>query len=258
MVMVIGLGLIIGSFLNVCIYRMPLGKSIAWPGSHCPHCKKAVAWFDNVPVLSFVWLKGKCRSCQKGISARYPFVELLSAAAVWLAWISWSELPYVLMGAVIFFALIVVIFIDLDHQIIPDSISLGGIAAGLVFSAFFYEWHGAHNWQSSLLSSGLGILVGGGSLLITALVAEAILKKEAMGGGDIKLLAAVGAFCGWPGAMMTLFLGSLSGSVAGLILKWIYKAERIPFGPYIALGAVANLLWGKAIVSWYLGSMLQY
>ena len=253
-------GLLIGSFLNVCIWRLPRGESIAWPASHCPSCKTPIRPYDNIPVLAYAWLGGKCRSCKARIPIQYPVVELLGGAAGFLAFSNWSG-AYAAAAAVIFWSLIVVTWIDWEHQIIPDEISIGGIVAGLVFSFFFPVWVGgpdaAAGWRA-LLGSIAGLLTGGGILYLMAVIGEKVFKKEAMGGGDVKLLAAIGAFFGWKGALFGLFAGSLVGSFAGLAVKWTLKKETIPFGPYLALGTVLYLFWGEPVLSWYVTHVLQY
>lgn len=254
-------GLLIGSFLNVCIWRMPRSQSIAWPASHCPFCKKPIRWFDNIPVLAWCALRGRCRDCAAPIPVRYPAVELLGGLAGFTAFTAWSG-PYAAAAAVIFWALIVVVWVDWEHQIIPDEISVGGVAAGLIFSSFFPQWITGEAsrgiWWAAPAASMAGILTGGGILYLMAVIGEKVFKKEAMGGGDVKLLAAVGAFFGWKGALFTLFAGSVAGSVAGLGVKIFSKKEEIPFGPYLAAGAVLYMFWGEALLSWYLSRVLQY
>ncbi len=249
-------GLLIGSFLNVCIWRLPRGESIAWPASHCPSCKTPIRWHDNLPVIAYLILGGRCRSCKVRIPLRYPFVELLGGLSAFLAFSVWSG-PYAAMAAVIFWALIVVTWIDLEHQIIPDEISVGGVVIGPIFSFFFPVWIGGANGYWALLWSGVGILLGGGILYLMAVVGEKVFKKEAMGGGDVKLLAAMGAFFGWEGVLFTLFAGSIAGSFVGLAVKWTTRKEVIPFGPYLAMGCFLYMLYGKAILGWYASLMLQ-
>jgi leader peptidase (prepilin peptidase)/N-methyltransferase len=250
-------GLLVGSFLNVCIWRMPRNESIAWPGSHCPSCKTPIFWYDNIPVFAYIRLRGRCHSCQTRIPFRYPMVELLGGFAGFLAF-SWWTLPYALMGTVIFWALIVLTWIDIEHQIIPDEISVGGIVAGVIFTFFFPDWVGASAGWMSLRESAIGVISGGGFLFFMAVVGEKIFKKEAMGGGDVKLLAAIGAFFGWKGALFTIFIGSIAGSFVGIGVKLVTKKEEIPFGPYLALGIFIYMLFGGPLLSWYMGRMLQY
>lgn len=244
-------GLVVGSFLNVCIWRLPRNESIVWPGSHCPKCAAPIRWFDNIPLLSYALLLGRCRKCKAVISWRYPLVELLAGISAAVSLAVWGFTPYGIMGMVIFFTGIVVTFIDFDHQIIPDEITLPGIAAGLIFSVVFPAWHGTASHLGGIAQAVLGFLAGGGTLYIVGTVGEWVFKKEAMGGGDVKLLAALGAFLGWKRTLLAIFVASFAGAVVGLILKAAKGEERIPFGPYLILGAVICLFWGNDILAWY-------
>jgi leader peptidase (prepilin peptidase)/N-methyltransferase len=241
-------GAVIGSFLNVCIYRIPAGVSIVHPPSRCPACGSSIRWYQNVPILSYLLLRGKCADCGVRISARYPLVEaltgLLFALVLYRIGFQWATLVYWLFAA----ALIVITFIDFDHQIIPDMISLPGIAVGFLCS-FAVPWI---SWTDSLL----GILAGGGSLYLVAVVYEQLAKKEGMGGGDIKLLAMIGAFLGWKAVLPVIFFSSLMGTLVGVPVMLIKKAGSklaIPFGPFLAAAALFYLFWGAALIRWYLG-----
>lgn len=240
-------GLIIGSFLNVCIWRLPAGESIVYPPSHCPQCKTRIRWWDNVPLLSYVWLRGRCRACGDRISLRYPAVEVGTGfvAVVLLYW--FGPTPRLGVYGVFLCALIVISLIDFDHQIIPDVISLPGIVVGLICSAA--------GFAVGLLPSFIGVLLGGGILYAVAVGYHALTGREGMGGGDIKLLAMIGAFLGWRGVLVTLLLGSLTGALIGMALIAIRGGDTrlpIPFGPFLALGAVCALLFGDALITWYL------
>lgn len=240
-------GAIVGSFLNVCIFRLPNKESIIWPGSHCPHCKKPIKFYDNIPIISYLLLRGKCRQCHGSISFQYPLVEGITALSSLLLimkfGLSLSYLIYFLFVA----ALIVVTVIDLYHQIIPDVISLPGIGAGLLASLTVS--------QITFTNSLLGILLGGGSLFLIATVYQWLFKREGMGGGDVKLLAMIGAFLGWKAVILTILLGSLVGSIIGIILM-VSKGKdfkyAIPFGPFLSLGAVIALFYQNEIIFWYL------
>ena len=241
------LGAIIGSFLNVCICRIPVGKSIVSPPSSCPHCGHRIRWFQNIPIISYVFLGGKCASCRVGISLRYPAIEtltgLLFALVLYYFGFSTATLVYWLFLAV----LVVIAFIDLDHQIIPDVISLPGIAIGFVCS-FFVPW-------LSWLDSVLGIIVGGGVLLAIAWIYEKVTKREGMGGGDIKFLGMLGAFLGWKAILPIVFIASLIGSLIGVPLMLLQKGDTklaISFGPFLAFAATVYLFWGRELVYWYL------
>jgi leader peptidase (prepilin peptidase)/N-methyltransferase len=241
------LGLVLGSFFNVCIYRLPREESIVWPGSHCPQCRHALAPWDNIPLVSFLLLRGSCRYCRQPISTRYPLVELLTAGLmVSLAWrfgFSWAFLQFAVLAG----ALLVVTFIDLEHQIIPDVISIPGLLVGLGLSVLT----GNPGWKSSLI----GLLVGGGLLYLLAAGYEILTKREGMGGGDIKLLAMIGAFLGWTGVLVTVILAAVVGSILGIALILFWKKGRthaLPFGPFLSLGALIHLFWGPELIAWYL------
>lgn len=241
-------GMVVGSFLNVCICRMPKNESIVSPPSHCPLCSYQIRWYDNIPVLSYLVLRGKCRGCGTHISLQYPLVELLNGILALFLFLRFG--PTLVFAALFLFcsALVVITFIDIEHQIIPDEISLSGIVAGFVLS-FFLQGHG---WLNSLL----GILLGGGSLLLVAYVYQRLTGKEGMGGGDIKLLAMMGAFLGWKSVPFIIFTSSLAGSLIGVSIMLFQKKDSklaIPFGPYLAFGAVLYIFCGKALIRWYLG-----
>ena len=242
------LGLIIGSFSNVCIYRIPKNESIVFPASHCPNCHTPIKAIDNVPILSFLLLKGKCRKCGEKISIRYPVVEFLTGAIYLLIFLIYGRSYQTLIYALLSSALIIISFIDLDVQIIPDEISLPGIVIGLALS-FIVPY-------ISYLNSLLGIIAGGGIIFLIALAGLAIFKKEAMGGGDVKLSAMIGAFIGWKYIIVSLFVGFFIGAIAGILLillKIRNRDDLVPFGPFIVLGSFITLLWGENILSWYLG-----
>ncbi|MBI4839310.1 MAG: prepilin peptidase [Nitrospirae bacterium] len=249
-------GAVVGSFLNVCIYRIPKELSIVRPSSHCPSCGKPVRFYDNIPIISYIFLGGKCRACGSGISAKYPLVEFLNAflyvLAVWrFPNISWHLPAYFVFIS----AMIVITFIDLEYQIIPDRITLPGIPIGLILGSLmlpdpFFRWEAL-----GFKASGIGVLLGGGLFYLTAIVGTAVFKKEALGGGDIKMMAMVGGFLGWKGVLLTTFLGSLFGSLIGLFLIAVKGREwgsKIPFGPYLALGSLVSLFSGQEILMWYL------
>ena len=241
-------GLVLGSFFNVCIHRLPREESVIWPGSHCPACRHPLALADNLPLVSFLLLKGSCRYCHQPISWRYPLIELLTGVLlVFLGWrfgLSWA----LVQGIVLSGALLVISFIDLEYQIIPDVISLPGMAIGFGLSWFT----GLPGWKSSLI----GFLVGGGVLYLLAAGYAWFTKREGLGGGDIKLLAMIGAFTGWLGVLVTILVGSLVGTLVGLALMLFWKKKRtfaLPFGPFLSLGALIYLFWGYRLVLWYLG-----
>ncbi len=240
------LGIVIGSFLTVCIHRVPKGQSIVAPRSACPTCGTQIGWYDNVPLLSFLWLRGHCRVCQQAIAPRYPIIELVNGLGflliVWKFGSTWTAAIY----AGLFSVFWVVTWIDWDHKIIPDMITLPGIVIGVLCATFLLPT----GWFDSVL----GVLIGGGILLALAWISPYLFGKEGMGGGDIKFLAMVGAFLGWQQALVTLMIASVFGAVIGiglLMLKVMRKGQYIPFGPYLAFGAVIAMLWGPEIWHWY-------
>ena len=242
------LGLIVGSFCNVCIYRIPKNESIIYPASHCPKCRTTIRPFDNIPLLSYILLKGRCRNCGSKISIQYPIVEFLTGIIYLIIYLIYGLSIQSLIYTILSSALIIIAFIDLQEQIIPDIISLPGVVIGLILS-FIVPY-------MSFINSVLGVLVGGGIILIIALVGSKIFKKEAMGGGDVKLAAMIGAFLGWRYAIISLFLGFFLGALAGIFLilsKIKSREDMVPFGPFIALGSLITLLWGEKIILWYVG-----
>ena len=243
-------GAVVGSFLNVCILRIPAEKSIAYPPSHCPKCHSPIKWYDNIPMISYLILMGKCRSCKERISFRYPLIELLTALFSLAAALMFGPTLTYLVYFAFVSSLIVITFIDLDHQIIPDIISLPGIPLGFLASFIVPEI----TYKESLI----GIVIGGGLLLLVAIAYEFIAKKEGMGGGDVKLLAMIGAWLGWKAILFTLFVASLSGTLIGGAFMLIHKQGRhyaIPFGPFLSMGALLYLFFGEPIIYWYLGML---
>jgi leader peptidase (prepilin peptidase)/N-methyltransferase len=239
------LGLAVGSFLNVCVHRIPRGQSLTHPGSRCPSCGYALRWFDNIPVASYAVLGGRCRKCRAPISIRYPAIEVATMALFVLhgAILGWTPL---LVPRLIFACAMVVLFaIDLEHHLLPDVITLPGIVLGLVSSAVL---------PPGLLDALIGALAGGGVLW---LVGEAYYRysgHEGMGGGDVKMLAMIGAFLGWKLALLTLVLSSFVGSLVGLfviLLKRGGMKYALPYGTFLALGALTASLVGDPILRWY-------
>jgi len=239
-------GITVGSFVNVCIYRLPRNTSVVFPASHCPSCKKKVRPWQNIPLLSFLLLRGKCGHCKAPISWQYPLVELLNGFGFLFIFREFGPTPQTLIYLLFFSALVAVIFIDLSHQIIPDVITLPGIAIGVLAASTILP--------PGLTNSLIGLFLGGGLFYLVAVLSVAILKKEGMGGGDIKLIAMIGAFLGWQAVLLTIFLAALSGSVIGIamiMMKDRSRADLIPFGPYLVFGALTSLFWGNGILSWY-------
>ncbi|MEO5340743.1 MAG: prepilin peptidase [Magnetococcus sp. MYC-9] len=243
-------GSVVGSFLNVCIYRLPREKSVIRPRSACPACGYMLAWYDNIPLLSWLWLRGRCRVCRQGIGWIYPVVELaagLLAVQVGLQFgLSWSSLWIALLG----FAFLVLMVIDFYHYILPDLITLPGIVLGLLVAGLSLSGPPLATLEEALL----GAVAGGGGLWLFAWLFEKTTGKVGMGMGDIKLLAMIGAWLGWQSLPLTLFLAGLMGSVVGVV--WMVAAGRdrsqpIPFGPYLVLAAWVHLCLGTEIYRWY-------
>lgn len=240
-------GAAIGSFLNVCIYRIPLGISIVRPPSACPSCGHRIPFYYNVPVLGYIILGGRCSSCSARFSARYPFIEALTGAAAALLFYLHALTPEFFVYFAFAAALIVITFIDLDHKLIPDVISIPGIAAGFGASFFLPE--------PGVVNSLIGLVAGGGVLLAVAMGYYLLTGSEGMGGGDIKLLAMIGAFLGWKGVIVTLLAGSLTGAVLGVVFMAAYGKNTkyaLPFGPFLAAGALLHLFYGAELIDWYL------
>ncbi len=243
-------GMCIGSFLNVCIYRLPSSKSIINPTrSICPHCNSAIQFYDNIPVFSYVWLKGRCRQCNASISFRYPLVELMAGIVAINVFFMFG----LTMESVVYFifisSLLVITFIDIDHKIIPDIITLPGIPVGLAASFVLSTM----TFKASIL----GLLIGGGSLLLVAWAYSLITRKEGMGGGDIKLLGMIGTFVGWKGVIFTIFVASVAGTFVGMIfmlLKGKNLKFALPFGPFLSIGAISFIFFGEKVLFWYFHS----
>lgn len=244
------LGLIIGSFLNVCIYRMPRGLSIVRPSSSCPSCKTPIRIYDNIPVISYILLRGRCRGCSSVIPTRYPLVELLNAvlyvSVIWRFGIGWYTPAYFAFCS----AMVVITFVDLEFQIIPDAITLSGIPIGLVAGFLILIDPFVRASMLGFKNSLIGFISGGGLFYLIA-----VLSRGGMGGGDIKMMAMTGAFLGWKAVLLTTFSASLIGSIVGIILivfKGKGRKTKIPFGPFLSIGALITLFFGQEIFRYYL------
>jgi len=265
------LGLVIGSFLNVCIARIPLEESIVLPGSHCPKCQKPIAAYDNVPVLSYLVLGGRCRNCKASISARYPAVELLTGAVSVLLYFKFGLSVEWGIFLVFSAALITLAFIDLDHRILPFVITVNGIWLGIVVnvslarpSSFissllnYFGFAGVQPRWIALLASLAGALVCAGFLWLVAEVVSRVLGVEAMGFGDVVIMAMIGAFLGMPLTLLTILLASVLGSLVGGVLMIFGGKERSyewPFGTFLAFAGIAALLYGDSLIQWYMRYM---
>ena len=252
-------GSIVGSFLNVCIHRMPLSESVVWPHSHCPKCKKKIPAYDNIPFLSFIILLGRCRFCKGRISWRYPLVELLTALMFVVLYIRFGLSYDFFIYAVLICCLIISTFVDIRYRIIPDEISVGGMIIGFILiSITGVKMHPSSFNYRPLLNSFLGIVSGGGIIYITGflfdLVYFKLLKRppiqgetESMGGGDVKLLAMIGAFLGYKRVLATFFIAPFFGLIIGLFNLILRKDHTIPYGPFLSLAALISLFWAKEL-----------
>jgi leader peptidase (prepilin peptidase)/N-methyltransferase len=241
-VTVLVFGLIVGSFCNVIIYRLPLGNSIITPGSQCRSCGNPIRPWDNIPILSYFLLNGRCRFCREPISVRYPIVEFTSGILFIVLYLKFGLSILFVIYALMASTLLVIALIDLDHKIIPNVITLPGLIVGLILSLRFLP--------ITPLTSLLGVLIGGTLFYLIALV-----SKGGMGGGDIKLIAMIGAFLGWHGTLFTIFSSALLGAVVGISLMLLGKKgrkDKLPFGPFLSFGAILFMLSGDDLVRWYL------
>ena len=239
-------GAVIGSFLNVCIHRLPRGTSIVWPASACPACGRALSWFENIPIASYLFLRGRCRTCGAPISPRYPVVEAVTAAMFALAWWYYGPGPMLISRLIFGCALIVLFAIDLEHHLLPNVITLTGIVIGFLLS-FITDQPG---WQSSLI----GIVAGGGVLFLIAEVYYRVRHEEGLGMGDVKMLAMMGAFLGWPLAILSLMIASVAGTIIGIGLIVSGRGTMkyaLPFGTFLAIGAAVSAAAGQTILHWY-------
>jgi leader peptidase (prepilin peptidase)/N-methyltransferase len=240
-------GLAVGSFLNVCIYRLPLGQSLAWPASRCTSCSTPLRWYDNVPLMSYLVLGGRCRNCKTSISMMYPLVEVVTAIVFMVGYRLFGPQPLLVERLLFACAMIVLFVIDLQHRILPNVITLPGIVVGFLFNLFLPP-----GWLDSLI----GLIAGGGVLLLLAEAYYRVRKEEGLGMGDVKMLAMIGAFLGWKLMLLTLVLSSFLGSIIGLgmiALKLGDMKYALPFGTFLAIGALVASVAGDAMLGWYLG-----
>lgn len=256
------IGAMTGSFLNVCIVRLPLEKSIIFPGSHCVACRTPIPWYDNIPLISWLVLGGRCRACKEKISFRYWFVELLTALAFFLLYKQYSQgphiqpvlWPYLVMVS----GFIVAVFVDFEHRIIPDEVSIGGMITGVALSLFVPQLHGTNSPFLGVGYSLLGLLVGGGTIYLMGVIGDFVFKKETMGGGDVKLMGMVGAFMGWKLALLTFFLAPFFGAVYGIVEKIRTKDSTIAYGPFLIMGALTSLFWGDKIIDFLIAGGIYH
>ena len=241
------LGACVGSFLNVCIYRLPRRESLAWPGSHCTSCTRSLAWYENIPIVSWVVLRGRCRACRAPISWMYPIVEVTTALVFVIGYLLYGLTPLAAVRVLFACALIVLFVTDLQHKILPNVITVPGIVIGFACSLFVPP-----GWRDSLI----GIVAGGGVLFALAEAYYRVRGQEGLGMGDVKLLGMIGAFLGWKLVLLTLVLASFAGSLAGGVMIASGRGSMkyaLPFGTFLAVGALVAAIWGMPIVDWYLG-----
>lgn len=241
-------GAIVGSFLNVCIYRMPREESVVKPASRCPSCKKPIQWFDNIPLISFALLGARCRCCKARISIRYFLVELLTGVLFAANFMYFGLSPEFFIYTALLCALLVGTFTDFSHYIIPDEITLGGLVIGLVLSFIYPQLHSVLIHWKGLLYSLWGAAVGASMIYATGFIGELIFKKEAMGGGDVKLMAMIGAVVGWKLVLLVFFVAPFFGAFVGIYLKFVKKIDIIPYGPYLSLATVIAIFYGDKIL----------
>jgi len=245
------LGLCIGSFMNVVIYRLPASESIVRPASRCPKCHTPIRFYDNIPVFSWLILRGKCRHCGVRIPIRYALIELMGGVTALAIYLRFGMTAQGLIYFLFVATLLVITFIDIDHRIIPDRITLPGIPLFFVASLVLPV--------PTAVDAALGVLVGGGSLLLIAWGYSLLTGREGMGGGDIKLLAMIGALLGWQGVIFTVFISSAVGTLTGIL--WMLRAQKgmklaIPFGPFLSIGAIFYIFYGPALINWYVQRVL--
>lgn len=269
------LGACMGSFLNVCVYRIPMELSVVKPRSYCPACRTPIPWYLNIPILSYALLAGRCRFCRAPIRPRYVLIEALVAVLFLLVWLQFcpTRLSVLLHLApidsfaivpvywLVLFGLVLGTFVDFEHMIIPDRVTLGGIVAGLALSALVPELHHKSQAWAGLTTSAIGAAAGWGSLWLVAVIGRALFKKDAMGFGDVKLMGAIGAFFGWEAVLFVIAVSSLLGSIAGLSLMALGRKQlqsRIPYGPYIALAALIWMFWGTNLCNAYFSLISPY
>jgi len=247
-------GACVGSFLNVCIVRMPEEMSVITPRSRCPRCGHPIPWYDNIPILSYIVLGGQCRFCAERISPQYLIIEILTGYLFVEFFVLFGTTVLYVAYLYLACSLLVATLVDIKFQIIPDEINYIGMAVGLVLSAAFPALHQETLWYKGLTYAFLGLLVGGGSIYAIGIFGNIVFRKESMGGGDVKLMAMIGAFLGWKFVLLTFFIAPFLGSVMGLYIKFVKKGEIIPYGPFLSAAAFVALFGGERILSLLLGS----
>jgi leader peptidase (prepilin peptidase)/N-methyltransferase len=242
---VVALGLVVGSFLNVCIFRLPRGESVAWPGSHCTTCQRDLAWYENIPVLAWLVLRGRCRTCQTSISVMYPVVEAVTGLLFGACYLWYGPTALGVVRTLFGCAMVVLFVIDLQHRILPNAITVPGTVIGVVLSVFL---------PPGLTASLIGVLVGGGVPFAIAEAYYRIRGVDGLGMGDVKMLAMIGAFLGWKLALVTLILASLAGAMVGGVMLATRRGTMqaaLPFGTFLAVGAAVAAVAGDSLIAWY-------
>jgi len=256
-------GACVGSFLNVCIYRIPREESVVAPRSHCPSCGKMIKWYHNVPILSYLLLRGRCRYCGERITPRYFIVEALVGTLFMLVWFEYGFSVLTPVYWMVVSGLVLGTFVDFEHMIIPDRVTIGGIIAGLILSPIIPQLHGKVTWLGGLIESVKGLVAGAGILWGVGILGKMVFKKDAMGFGDVKLLGGLGALLGWGAVLFIIMVSSIMGSLVGIGLIAAKKGEwqsRVPYGPYIAAAALIWILgghrWWMENVGWLSGTTM--
>jgi leader peptidase (prepilin peptidase)/N-methyltransferase len=241
------LGLVVGSFLNVCIYRLPRKESLNWPGSHCTACSRPLSWYENVPLVSWLVLRGRCRTCGVAIPVMYPLVEAVTGVLFLSAFLFYGPTPLLVVRLLFACAMVILFVIDLRHRILPNIITVPGMVIGFVASLWLPP-----GWMASLI----GLAAGGGVLFLVGEAYYRVRGAEGMGMGDVKMLAMIGAFLGWPLMLLTLILASLVGALFGMLMMATGRGgmqAALPFGTFLAVGALVAAVAGDPIIGWYLG-----
>lgn len=241
-------GAILGSFLNVCIYRMPRDLSVVLPRSFCPHCKAKIPWYENIPLLSYLLLRGRCFRCRRPIAIRYFFVELTTATLALLLWKRYGLSAEFVASAIFFVMIIVATMTDFETGLIPDQITIPGMILGLAFSVTGHGHFDQAFWYQRLLASAAGLLAGGGVLLLVGWLGKLVFRKDSMGGGDVKLLAMIGAFVGLTPVGLVFLLAPFPALPFAIWQRFVKKEETIPFGPFLALAGALVFMEGNAIL----------
>jgi leader peptidase (prepilin peptidase)/N-methyltransferase len=246
---VFAVGAIVGSFLNVCIYRLPRDLSVVIPRSFCPHCKASIPWYENIPLVSYLLLRGRCFRCRRPIAVRYFLVELTTAGIAWFLWQRYGLSAEFVTSAIFFAMILVATLTDFETGLIPDQITITGMIAGLALSVTGHGHFAQALWYQKLLASAAGLLVGGGILLLTGWLGKLVFRKDSMGGGDVKLLAMIGAFVGVTKVGLIFFLAPFPALPFALWQRFMKKEETIPFGPFLALAGALIFMEGDVVLN---------